>query len=139
MTGSSDNAPMRPLIFDLLFHDDRMFVLEVCPVESREPGMSVLDLSAKHSRRQPQQWALVTRRNIPGYPPHRIDHFPTEGEALAYYKRVVVETPRKSLGEKAPNPLPTLEQYTAWLVEQQLFDTSLPRKRAATRSPNPDR
>ncbi len=116
---------MRPLILDLLFHDDRMFVLEVCPVESLEPGMSVLDVSGKPSRRHPQEWALVTRRNAPGYPPHRIDHFPTEGEALAYYKRVVVETPRKSLGEKAPNPLPTLEQYTAWLVEQKLFDPVL--------------
>ena len=102
-----------------------MFVLEVCPVESREAGMSVLDTSGNPPRRQPKEWALVTRRNVPGYPPHRVDHFPTEAEALAYYKRVVVETPRKSLSEKAPKPLPTLEQYTAWLVEQRLFDPIL--------------
>ncbi len=117
---------MRPLIFDILFHDDRIFVLEISPVESRDATSTVLDLSGRTSRTsQPKEWAVVTRRNVPGYPPHRVDHFPTKAEAVTYYKRVVVETPRKSLGEKSPDPTPTLEAYTAWLVAQDLFDPVL--------------
>ena len=114
---------MRPLIFDMLFHDDRIFVLEISPIESRDATSTVLDLSGKTSR--PKEWAVVTRRNVPGYPPHRVDHFPSRAEAVAYYKRVVVQTPRKSLGEKSPDPAPTLEAYTAWLAEENLFDPVL--------------
>jgi hypothetical protein len=94
---------VRPLIFDMLFHDDRMFVLEICPVESRDATSTVLDISAAEKRDRmsrtspPKEWAVVTRRNVPGYPPHRVDHFPTKAEAVAYYKRVVVQTPRRSL------------------------------------------
>ena len=114
---------MRPLIFDMLFHDDRIFVLEISPIESRDATSTVLDLSGKTSR--PKEWAVVTRRNVPGYPPPRVDHFPSRAEAVAYYKRVVVQTPRKSLGEKSPDPAPTLEAYTAWLAEENLFDPVL--------------
>ena len=118
--------PVRPLIFDMLFHDDRIFVLEISPIESRDATFTVLDLSARTSRTsQPKEWAVVTRRNVPGYPPHRVDHFPTRAEAVAYYKRVVVQTPLKSLEEKSPDPAPTLEAYTAWLVSQELFDPVL--------------
>jgi hypothetical protein len=117
---------VRPLIFNMLFHDDRMFVLEICPVESRDAASTVLDTSGRTARAsQSKEWAVVTRRNVPGYPPHRVDHFPTRDEAFAYYKRVVVQTPRKSLGEKSPDPTPTLEAYTAWLAEQDLFDPVL--------------
>ena len=117
---------MRPLIFDLLFHDDRMFVLEISPIESRDATSTVLNLSGDTSRTsQSKEWAVVTRRNVPGYPPHRVDPFPTKAEAVAYYKHVVVETPRKSLGEKSPDPPPTLEAYTAWLVAEDLFDPIL--------------
>lgn len=117
---------MRPLIFDMLFHDDRMFVLEISPVESRDATSTVLNLSEQTSRTsRPKEWAVVTRRNVPGYPPHRVDHFPTQAEAVTYYKRVVVQTPRKSLGEKSPDPAPTLEVYTAWLAAEDLFDPVL--------------
>jgi len=110
----------------MLFYDDRMFVLEICLVESRDATSTVLDISGRNSRAsQAKEWAVVTRRNVPGYPPHRVDHFPTKAEAVAYYKRVVVQTPRKSLGEKSPDPVPTLEAYTAWLAEQELFDPIL--------------
>lgn len=64
---------MRPLIFDMLFHDDRMFVLELTPAETRD-GMS--------SEPPKKVWAVVTRRNVPGYPPHRSDTFPTKAEAV---------------------------------------------------------
>lgn len=107
---------MRPKIFDLLFHDDRMFVLEVTPVTSRD-GMSTVP--------EKREWAIVTRRNVPGYPQHRVDSFPTRAEAVAYFKCVVVETPRVSLAEKSPDPLPTIEAYSAWLVVQNLHDPIL--------------
>ena len=117
---------MRPLIFDMLFHDDRMFVLDVSPVESRDATSTVLDLSGETTHTtQPREWAVVTRRNVPGYPPHRVDPFPSRAQAIAYYKRVVIQTPRKSLGEKSPDPAPTLEAYTAWLVKVGLFDPLL--------------
>jgi len=107
---------MRPKIFDLLFKDDRMFVLEVCPVTTR---------SLTSSAPEKQEWAVITRRNVPGYPPHRSDTFPNRGEAIDYYKKVVIETPRVSLGNKSPVPPPTLEAYTSWLVTENLYDPIL--------------
>lgn len=107
---------MRPKILDLLFKDDRMFVLVVCPVTTRNLMSSA---PAK------QEWAVITRRNVPGYPPRRSDAFSTRAEAIKYYKRVVVETPRVSLGNKSPDPSPTLEEYTSWLLAENLYDPIL--------------
>jgi hypothetical protein len=107
---------MRPKIFDLLFKDDRMFVLEVGSVTTRS-------LTSKAPEKQ--EWAVITRRNVRGYPPHRSDTFSTRVEAIEYYKKVVVETPRVSLGNKSPLPPPTLEAYTSWLVEENLYDPIL--------------
>ena len=105
---------MRPLIFDHLFHDDRVFVLEITPVESSSTEAVVLapNLSSKRAR----QWAVVTRRNVPGYPAHRVDRFNTESEAVDFYKCTVSSTPRRSTGERPPDPVPTLEEYEAWLT-----------------------
>ena len=107
---------MRPKIFDLLFKDDRMFVLEVSPVTTR---------SLTSSAPEKHEWAVITRRNVPGYPPHRSDTFPSRTEAVEYYKNVVVETPRVSLGNKAPAPPPTPEAYTSWLIAENLYDPLL--------------
>lgn len=85
-----------------------MFVLEVCPVTTRS-----LTVNAS----QKQEWAVITRRNVPGYPPHRSDTFSTRAEA--------VETPRVSLGNKSPVPPPTLEAYTSWLMTENLYDPLL--------------
>ena len=107
---------MRPRIFDLLFHDDRMFVLEVSRsqvTDSRSGG------------RPRMAWSVVTRRNVPGYPPTRVDDFPTRAEAVVYYQKVAIETPRVSLGEKPPAPLPSLDEYRSWLVAEDLFDPIL--------------
>ena len=114
---------MRPLIFDLLFHDDRMFVLEVTPVESGDNESVVLAADLKPEA--VKEWAVVTRRNVPGYPPVRVDRFPSQGQAIEFYKKTVVSTPRKSMGEKSPDQVPTLQQYTAWLVQESLFDPVL--------------
>ena len=107
---------MRPLIFDMLFKDDRMFVLEIAPVTASSPT------SISPAKRE---WAVITRRNVPGYPPSRCDTFPTREEALAYFKRVVVETPRVSLDNQPPAPAPALEQYTSWLKSEDLYDPIL--------------
>lgn len=107
---------MRPKILDVIFKDDRMFVLEVAPVTTR-----VLTSTAPEKL----AWAVITRRNVPGYPPQRTDNFPTKAEAVDYYKKVVVETPRVSLGNKSPEPTPTLEQYTSWLLAENLYDPIL--------------
>lgn len=101
---------MRPLILDLAFRDDRQFVLEIWEPPPENPA---------------QGWTVVTRRNVPGYPPFRVDKFPTEPEAAEYYKKVVVLTPRVSLDLKSPEPPPTIEQYKAWLVAENLFDPIL--------------
>ena len=107
---------MRPLILDLLFKDDRMFVLEVTPVTTR---------SLTSSATEKREWAVVTRRNVAGYPPFRSDSFPSRDQALAYFNRIVVETPRVSLGNKSPDSPPSLEDYAAWLKSENLFDPIL--------------
>ena len=114
---------MRPLIFEMLFKDDRMFVLEVCSVTTR---------SLTSSEPEKNEWAVITRRNVPGYPPFRSDTFPTYDEAVTYYKKVIVSTPRVSLGNHSPSPEPSLDEYVAWLVVENLHDPilnpSAPRK-----------
>ena len=107
---------MRPLILDLLFKDDRMFVLEISQATARN------DTSVDNDE---QVWPVVTRRNVPGYPPHRVDNFPTEAEAVDFYKKMAVATPRLSLEEKSPDPTPSLDQYTSWLTAEKLFDPLL--------------
>ena len=101
---------MRPLILDLLFNDDRVFVLEIWPSQNQDAV---------------QEWSVVTRRNVCDYPPVRCDSFPSHAEALAYYRKVVVKTPRVSLGENSPEPAPSLDAYQAWLVEEGLYDPIL--------------
>jgi hypothetical protein len=107
---------VRPKILDLLFKDDRMFVLEVCPVKINTLTSSELPK---------EEWAVITRRNVPGYPPHRSDTFPTRTDAVEFYKQVVVTTPRVSLGNKPLDPPPTVDNYTGWLIDEGLYDPLL--------------
>ena len=102
--------------FDLLFKDDRMFVLEVCLVKTS---------SLTSGDPQKNEWAVITRRNVPGYPPHRSDTFHTRTDAVDFYKQVVVTTPRVSLGSKPPDPLPTITEYTDWLIDEGFYDPLL--------------
>jgi hypothetical protein len=104
---------MRPKIFDLLYRDDRVLVLEVVPVTTRS------------SRGVEDRWAVIARRNVPGYPPFRSDDFETKEEATDFFNKVIVETPRVSLKNKPSNPLPTLDEFTAWLIEENLYDPIL--------------
>ena len=100
---------MRPLIFDILFNDDRKFVMEISRViVNGEP-----------------KWAVITRRNVPDYPAFRTDNFETRNEALEYYKTVVVETPLVSLSGQSPNPRKSIEEYKQWLIDKGLTDDYL--------------
>jgi viroplasmin and RNaseH domain-containing protein len=71
------------------------------------------------------KWAVITRRNVPGYPAFRLDSFETREEALEYYKAIVVETPLVSLNGESPNPRRTIEEYKKWLVDNGLADDYL--------------
>ena len=100
---------MRPLIFDILFNDDRKFVMEISRViVNGEP-----------------KWAVITRRNVPDYPPFRTDNFDTKEDALKYYCQIVSQTPLASLGGKSPDPPISLEEYKAWIKSKGLTDTYL--------------
>jgi hypothetical protein len=107
---------VRPKIFDMLFKDDRMFVLEVSAVTTG---------SLTSNAPERKEWAVITRRNVSGYPPFRTDSFPTRVEAIDYYKKIVVETPLISLDNQPQNPSPSIEEYTAWLVSEKLYDPVL--------------
>lgn len=114
------------------YNDDRMYVLEITrgvvskpdaqgftTTLTRDDGTSALGEGER------RMWLLITRRNVRNYPPMRQDMFETKDEALAYYKQLVVTTPRLSLGGKGFQPTPTLEEYTAWLKSENLFDPVL--------------
>jgi hypothetical protein len=100
---------MRPKIFDLLFKDDRKFILEICKVK-----VNSID-----------KWAVITRRNVPDFPSFRSDHFDTREEALSLYKEVVPQTPLISLGEKSPDPPISLDEYKIWIKSNGLADKYL--------------
>ena len=65
-------------------------------------------------------WTVVTQRNSGSYPYYRVDDFASQSEAVAYLKRVEPRTPRVSLGGKASDPLPSWEEYQAWLKNSNL-------------------
>src|SRR3546814_12837669 len=74
--------------------------------------MFVLHISKLPARSLERPWTVITIRNVPGYMPVRYDQFPSREDALTYFQEVVVETPRVSLGNSAPSPVPSIEQYT---------------------------
>ena len=80
-----------------LYKDDRLFILDL---QQAQKGHRVV-------------WAVTTRRNIDGFPPFRVDDFPTKEEAIEFIHRIEPETPRISLGGRSPEkPLP----YTDYLA-----------------------
>jgi len=107
---------MRQRIFDMLFKDDRMVVFELAPDITQR-----LSPSASGSR----DWAVIARRNVPGFPVESVVTFADRDAALAHYRRAVVDTPRLSLGGRSPAQPPSLEAYTLWLISNQLHDPVL--------------
>lgn len=94
--------------------DDRVFVLEVCPVE------------VTSWKGTPEaKWSVITRRNVEGYPPFRCDDFDTMEHAMAYAESVEPSTPRTSLGGRSPNPAPSRAEYREWLASIAPNDPSV--------------
>jgi len=89
--------------------DDRMYVLEISSVKSRTVEVD------KPPQAWEEKWAVITRRNVRGYPPTRTDEFDTREEAVAYLKAVVPSTPLVSLDGASPNPPLTYVEYQDWL------------------------
>jgi hypothetical protein len=86
------------------YFDDRLFILDLHPATKN--GKAV--------------WAVTTRRNVQGFPPRRVDDFPTRDEAVTYLKKVEPSTPRISLDGMSPSPEPTYDQYVAWCRSQDI-------------------
>jgi len=87
--------------------DDRVFILELRRA-----------IKAGH-----RVWAVVTRRNVRGFPPRRVDDFETKEDAIAYIKQVEPSTPRISLGGQSPCPEPTYDEYLAWCRHEGIPDS----------------
>lgn len=87
------------------YFDDRVYVYEI----SRGTSGSVLGGESW------QTWAVIARRNVHGYPPVSIVEFQSFAEADEFLRRVSPATPRVSLGHRPPDPLPSWEEYNAWV------------------------
>jgi hypothetical protein len=116
----------------LLYHDDRLFVLDICTMQVRavqDPVFGELrEATSSDSVDASSQWTLTTRRNCPGYPPVRVDHFETIADLVDYIRKVEPNTPRRSLAGQPPDPTPTYEDYLEWLEQNGLrgaVDTKL--------------
>jgi hypothetical protein len=90
--------------------DDRLFRLEVV----------AWDRVVKE-----RAWAVVTLHNVLGRIPAGQNYFVSREDALDYYLKVVVETPRASLDNRSPDPVPSIAQYTAWLKAENIYDPIL--------------
>ncbi len=69
-----------------IYKDDRIFILDL--TQAKKGNNSV--------------WAIITRRNIDGFPPTRTDEFETKEKAIEYIKQIEPTTPRISLNGKSP-------------------------------------
>jgi hypothetical protein len=58
-------------------------------------------------------WAVTTRCNVDGFPPFRVDEFPTKEAAMAFIQKIEPETPRISL---RGNSFKRLLAYSDYLI-----------------------
>src|SRR5687768_6108896 len=86
------------------YFDDRLFILHVVP--GTKKGTRV--------------WAVVTRRNSPGYHPWRVDDFSTREAAEQYVRAIEPGTPRISLGGRPPVQPLTYDAYREQLRAEGL-------------------
>jgi hypothetical protein len=82
-----------------VFNDDRLFILD----------MQIADKGGD------EVWAVVTRWNHNGFPPYKVNDFPTQMEAIQFIKKIEPQTPRISLGGKSPSPVPSYIENLAIL------------------------
>lgn len=116
----------------VLYHDDRLFVLDISTMHVRtvrDPVLGELEeATSSDTVDASSKWSLTTRRNCPGYPPVRVDHFETMADLVEYVRKVEPSTPRRSLAGRPPDPTPTYDDYLEWLGENGLrgaVDTKL--------------
>jgi hypothetical protein len=93
------------------YFDDRIFVLELAQVTTN---------SLTKIERPKKRWVVITRRNVPGYPPFRSDDFASRDEAIRFLHDIARTTPRISLGGRSPQSSPTLSEFKEWLAFQGL-------------------
>jgi hypothetical protein len=109
---------MEPVPY-LLYHDDRLFVLDISTTQVRhlhDPEFGgISETVSSSSIDASSTWTLTTRRNCPGYPPTRMDHFESVGGLVDYVRKVEPITPRRSLNGSSPEPVPSYEEYLEWL------------------------
>jgi hypothetical protein len=86
--------------------DDRMFVLEISRV-------TTWSMTSTNER---QQWAVIERRNVFGYPPTRCKEFDRRDAAVAFLKELAPQTPRVSLDGESPSPLPSWDEFQSWVT-----------------------
>ena len=111
---------MRPLILDLIFNDDRMFVLGI-----NRSKVTSIDFEGNDASACQYKWTITTRRNVVGLPPISSNVFNNKEEAIDYYKKVIVHMPRVSLGKASPKVAPSIDEYTEWLINNNLYDPLL--------------
>ena len=85
-----------------VYHDDRLFILDL---QQAKKGQNIV-------------WAVTTRRNIQGFPPFRVDDFPTKEDALRFIERTEPQTPRISLRGQSPQIVPSYRDYLIWLKSE---------------------
>jgi hypothetical protein len=81
-----------------IYKDDRLFILDLQFAKKNKQSI----------------WAVTTRRNVDGFPPFRVDDFPTKEAAIAFIHKIEPETPRISTGGRPPQQPLT---YTTYLAE----------------------
>ena len=106
--GPSAKQRIEDIVDDVepLYLDDRMFVLEISRVTTR----------SMTSTNERQQWAVIERRNVFGYPPTRCREFDRRDAAVAFLKELAPQTPRVSLDGESPSPLPSWDEFQSWLT-----------------------
>jgi hypothetical protein len=102
-----------------IYKDDRIFILDL--TQAKKGNNSV--------------WAIITRRNIDGFPPTRTDEFETKEKAIEYIKQIEPTTPRISLNGKSPKVPLSYENYCNKLMKQgipsamEIYDLNINTKR----------
>lgn len=104
--------------------DDRMYVLEVTRAKATShpvtvDGTKLECVTVTHGGAASEEkgtWAVIARRNVPGYPPSWCKVFDRREDAIAHLKKVAPHTPRLSLDGESPSPAPTWEEHQEWLA-----------------------
>ncbi len=97
-----------------IYHDDRMFVLYVCKCTEEIRDDLIATTIYHEESPENHKWCVVTYKNVTRYNPTRVDCFDSEGEAIAFRKRVEPQVPLISLDGKSPHALLPYDQFVSW-------------------------